>query len=315
MGLFNKKKVTFQEPFTEKYRLEITSGIRTGNVVIDSKVEIRWEVKVKSVLENEIHMELLTLDNQLLEYNNPLIKTMSEMNQIFSKMYTELDLVLDGKYRLIKIKNRDMLELKWRRIKQALENMIGEEPKLLGEIINLNDANFEKANLLDNIVQNNEFFMIYFHHLYGSKTPSSSERIAKKNIFNTAIVEWEYWNTKQDEKPGEYDEYHIKGFITTKLNREWVKKHYAGFTHLNLNKTEPVMTEDGRYQIDVKTGKILRATLIRKEVADPQLLHGTTVYELQRESSPDEKENLGKPTCVMQPPAGYNPAYSVIIDD
>lgn len=307
MGLFSKDRIAFKQSFTEKYKLEVTSNIKTGNMLIDSKVEIRWEVKVKSISENRINFELLTLDNQLIEYNNPLVKTMFDMNQVFSKIYSELDLIVNGNYKLIEIKNADLLDIKWRRIKLDLQDMIAEEPKIIGEIINLNDKNFESPDLLKSIVQNNEFFLIYFHHLYGNKVPAITKRITKKNIFNTAFVDWEYRNSKQKEVSGEYADYEIEGFVETNLNLEWVKKYYASFSHLDLEKIEPVMTEEGLYRIDSDTGGIRHAILTRKEIAHPQLLHGTTKYELKSESSPAKKEKNDSRKLTVEPPNGYDP--------
>lgn len=319
MGLFNKEKVEFKKPFTEKYKLEVTSNIKTGNIIIDSKVEIRWEVKIKSVSANKINLELLTLDNQLIEYNNPLVKNMADMNQSFAKMYSELDLVIDGNYQLIDIKNADLLKLKWERIKLELQDIIAEQPQLVGEIINLNDENFKNPDLLKDIIQKNEFFMIYFHHLYGNKIPTITNRIQKKNIFNTAFIDWEFRNSKESEVPNESGLYTIEGFVETKLNREWVKKYYAGFSHLDLNKVEPVMTEDGIYRIENETGKIIDAVLTRTEIAHPRILYGKTKYELKSESTSVRKEDSKNPESPIKKPSGkpsgYNTEHSFIIDD
>lgn len=323
MGIFGKKKVSFIEPFDEKYKLLVTSDIRTGNMTIESQVEIRWDVRVRAVSENRIHLELLTLDNRLISCNNPIVKSMADMNRLFSGLYSELDLVLDGDYRLVEIKNLDLLATKWQRIKAELEETIGDEPELLGTVINLNDKNFESPDLLLDLVVNNEFFMIYFHHLYGCEIPSTTGCVAKKNIFNTAMVEWRYRYTEED-RTDDCDEYAVDGFLNTKLNKDWVKKHYAGFTHLDLNKIRPVMTEEGVYRINSHTGQILEATLTKEEIAHPEILYGTIRYELMPEK-PDaghakEDEHMPKTEAEgmpsrHQPPAGYNPEHSFIIDD
>lgn len=320
MGIFSKQHVSILKPFDEKYKLLVSSEIRTGNMTIESEIEIRWDVRVRSVSSGRIHLELLTLENRLVHWNNPIVKSLADMNRVLGDLYSELNLVIDDGYRLVEIRNLDLLSTKWKRIKADLEESIGDEPELLGAVINLNDKNFENPNLLFDLVRHNEFFTIYFHHLYGGTVPSTTDSVSKKNIFNTALVDWRYSLSSS----GDADEYLIEGRPSTRLNKEWVKKHYAGFTHLDLEKIRPVMKEEGVYRLDPDTGQLVKATLVREETAHPELLYGTIRYELMQDKpvSARTKEPGHNPgaremasSSGNEPPAGYDPRHSFILDE
>lgn len=319
MGIFDKKRIEFKKPFTEKYRLTVTSNIQTGNMPIKSKAIIRWEVKVKSINDDYINIEIITLDNELIEYNNPLVKSMADMNKVFAGMWSELDLVVDRDYKLVKIKNLALLEEKWERIKSEIKNILNKEPELISSVINLNDKNFENPEVIANLIQNNEFFLMYFHHVFGSGYHSISKRVRSKNIFNTALIDWEYKVDKISTNDDNLYLFQVEGYLSTNLNRSWVKESYKMFTHLDLDKIQPVMTEIGKYWIDAETGKIIKAYLEKKEIAHPQILHGFIRYDLRLEE-PGKTEKKSNSTqdqqrSVFEPPKGYNPAHSLIVDD
>lgn len=315
MGIFNKKRIEFKQPFIEKYRLTITSDIQTGNMPVKSKAIIRWEVKVKSIYENHINLEIITLDNELVEYNNPLIKSMADMNKVLSVMWSELDLVLNRNYKLIKINNLVLLKEKWERIKAEMKSLLSEEPELISDVINLNDKNFENPDVVANLIQNSEFFLIYFHHVFGSGYHSVSDRTKNKNIFNTALIDWSY---KIDQTNTDNDGtllFDVEGYVETSLNRNWVKESYKSFSHLDLDEIQPKMSEKGKYRIDVETGKIVTAYLEKKEIVHPQILHGTIRYELQLEESGKKEQVFKQAQSEQVPPKGYNSTHSFIIDD
>jgi hypothetical protein len=319
MGIFDKKRIEFKKPFTEKYRLTIASNIQTGNMPITSKAIIRWEIKVKSVNEKYINIEIITLDNALVEYNNPLVKSMADMNRVLAGMWSELDLILDKDYELVKINNLELLKEKWGRIKSELKDILSEEPEIISNIINLNDKNFESPDVIVNLIRNNEFFQIYFHHVFGSTYHSIGKPVKSKNIFNTSIQDWTYGVTQIDSYDDDTLAFDLTGYLETSLNRNWVKESYKAFTHLDLNKIQPVMTEEGKYHIDMETGKIIKAYIEKKEIAHPQLLHASIRYDLQLEKTEQAKQTPnpvpGQRNPVFEQSEVNTPVRSLIVDD
>jgi hypothetical protein len=317
MGIFDRKRIGFKQTFIEKYRLTVTSNVHTGNMPIESKMMTRWELKVKSINEDYINFEVITLDSKLVEYNNQIVKSMADMNQIFAGMYSELDLTIDRNYNLVKINNRELLEEKWNRIKSDLENVLSEEPEIVSHVINLNDKNFENPDVITDLIRNNEFFLIYFHHVFGKTYPSGNDQATSKNILNTAMLDWDYLVRRIKDNVDGIDTIGVEGFLRTQLNRHWIKENYKAFSHLDLEKIKPEMREYGEYQIEVATGKIVKAFLEKKETVHPKLLHATIRYDLESEeiNSVKTKPSVNRQENIQTSQQPYNPEYSFIIDD
>lgn len=278
MGLFsNKNKIQIKTPFNDKYKLIITSDIRAGNMPIQTKAEIRWNVEVKSVTENQTNIEIITLDNQLIESNNPLTKDIANMSQIFAKMYSELNLIIDDKARLIKVLNIDLVKEKWSWIKNDLIEIQENEP-MIAHVINLNEEQLSNYQILFDSINNNEFFQIYFHQLYGNSYHGVTNSTRRKNLLNTILLKWKYRIDKFENNNSGLDVFAIEGFVETS-NSE-IKESYKSFSHLDIKKITPQITELGQYCLDPISGKLIKANLERKEVVHPKLLHATINYEL-----------------------------------
>lgn len=278
MGLFgNDNKIKIKEPFENKYRLTITSDIQTGSMPINTKAEIRWNVKVKSVSEDKVAIEVITLDNQLLESNNPMVKDIANMSQVFAKIYSELDFEIDKKAKLLKLLNIDLIKEKWSRIKNDLKEVESQDP-MITQVISLNDDQLADNQTLFRAINNNEFFGIYFHHLYGNSYHSATDLVQNKNILNTILLKWAYRIDKIENRDSKYDTFRINGFLKTSMSE--IKKSYNVFSHLEAKDLNPVFIEDGIYDLDPSSGKIIKAVLEKKEIVHPLLLHATIKYEL-----------------------------------
>lgn len=281
MGLFGtKNKILLKERFNSKYKLIITSDIQTGNMSIKTKAEIRWNVKVKKIADGNIYIEIITLDNQLVESNNPLAKDIANMSQLFAKMYSELDLVITQKARLKHIRNMDLIKEKWNWIKNDLKEVQDQDP-MISHVINLNEAQLSDDKILFEAINNNEFFQLYFHQLYGSPYHGVTNSVYRKNILNTILLEWQYRIDKVETNNHEFDVFALEGFVET--SKSDIKASYKDYSHLELKKLTPEITEKGRYHLDPISGKIVKARLTKKEIVHPQLLHATINYELTNE--------------------------------
>ena len=289
--LFEEKhQIAIREPFIEKYKLTVIADIMAGSMSIKTKAEIRWEVKVKTVNDDGVDIEIITLDNQLIETNNPMAKEMALMSQAFSKMYSEINITLNDKYKIVHINNLDIIHKKWDWLKVELEN-IKNNNEAVQNVIEINDQLFATPEKIKTAIENNEFFAIFFHHIYGTSIPNTMGTFPQKNLFNTAFIKWNY-NTKLITNiymQPNYVDIEIEGFPNMSFDKNWVKEAYKNFSHLNVAELKPKHTENGHYRIEQKTGKLLQATLERKEVVHPQLLHATILYELISETAENNK--------------------------
>ena len=280
MSLFERKKIQFKEPFHNKYRLTILSDIQTGNMSIKTEAGIRWDINVHSISEDKIGIEVITLDNQLIDGNSPLIKNIANANQIFARIYSELDLVINNNAKILEIRNIELIKEKWSWVKNDLKEIQDQDP-MIAHVINLNEAQIGDEQLLLDAINHNEFFSVYFHHLYGNAFHCTTDSVKSKNILNTILLKWDYRIDNIEKENQKLDTFKIEGFVETSTSK--IKESYKAFSHLDILKLNPKITEEGKYYLDPSSGKIVKALLEKKEIVHPQLLYATIKYELEIE--------------------------------
>ncbi|HMG10885.1 MAG TPA: hypothetical protein VK609_20375 [Mucilaginibacter sp.] len=286
-----KSVITIREPFIDKYTLIIITDIMAGNLPIKSKTEMRWQVKIDSVNDAFAEMEIITLDNQLLESNNPMVKDIAGMSQAFSKMYNELRVRIDTAGRLLQILNIDQILKKWGHIKAEIEALQEANPAIQ-HIISLNDELFVTPDKMKVAVEKNEFFMMFFHHFFGLQFPATTTTYVKRSLLNTADLKWRY---NMRATPGTNNNndvnVHIEGLMDTNTGGGWVKEAYKHFSHLDLANLKPVFEENGTYRVDKNSGMLISAELVKKEIVHPQLLKATISYHMIADSAPARDSN------------------------
>lgn len=279
--------IRFQQPFSEKYRLIIDADNKGVNVAMQSKTQIRWNFRVISSKDDRTEIELLLLDNLLLESNNPLLKDLAQMSQVFGKMYSELHLIINPQGEVLEILNLALIQGKWERTKSEMQAIINEHPEIK-DVILLNDAIYQDPEKIKAAIQGSEFFMLYFHHIYGSPIPTGRKEMKLPNLLNTAFLDWEFSWFVNEEMPVKESEVVVTlRAKPVELSEEWYQEAYKPFAELiNIRQLRTDLAENGNFHFDLRTGKLLEAKLFRKEVADKDLFCKIT-YTLTIES--DEK--------------------------
>ena len=317
MGIFDQNKISIKESFTNKYKLIISSDFMIGNMPILTTTEIRWEIKVKDITKDKIRIEILTLSNQLINSNNPLVTSASDTSQVFSKMYNELDLIITQNCQILKILNLDLIKEKWSWLKKDLEAIKKQDP-MIAHVITLNDEQFKDSNTILKAIQNNEIFTILFHHIFGKGYHSVSDLIEKRNLFNTAFVKWKFRIDRQENTNGDSDIIKVNGFLETPLNKQWIKEFYKDFSHLDLDNIKPIMEESGTYKLDKKTGMVMEAELTKQEIIHPKILYATIKYNLSKDNPVEENKRDISPSEVAISDDQKNknePFHSFLLDD
>lgn len=275
------KQFFFRQPFSERYILTIKTDALAGSIPIKTVTEIRWDLRVLNVTEEGTEIELITLDNELLETNNPALKELARMNQLFARMYSELHVLIDRSGKVREILNEELIRRKWASVKREMEEMENQVAAVKG-IILMNDELFTSPDKMKEAVQGNEFFGIYFNHVYGMRLPGESRTEGKWNLFQQARVEWRY-----DVKPGvplpaapqvSSVEVDITGRLLTRLDKEWINLAYGAFQNIDLSGLKPRLTELGKYRLDPHTGRLKEAYLLKEEVADPRFVFSKIEY-------------------------------------
>lgn len=255
-----------------------------GAIPIKTTTEIRWDLRVKNIRQDAIEIELLTLDNELVATNNPALKDMARMNQAFARMYSELHLLIDRSGQVKKVLNEDLIKRKWTATKAELQ-AIEDQVEAVRGIIDLNDEIFTNPEKIVTAIQQNEFFSVYFHRVYGRKLPGDTPVETKWNHFQQAQLDWSFNLRPNSALPAIQGQQTVSVDITgtalTNIDQEWMKKAYAAFHHIDTTQVKPRLIESGRYQIDPQTGRLKEAYLLKEEVAHPQFIHSKLEYSMK----------------------------------
>jgi hypothetical protein len=295
-------KIAFKEPFSEKYRLIIDSDNKGVSVSMQSKAQVRWNFRVIAIDGDRTEIELLLLDHSLLDANNPLIKDLAQISQVFGKMYSELHLIIDSQGKVLDILNLALIQEKWARTRSEMEAIIKEHPEIK-DVILINDATYQDPEKIKKAIQESEFFMLYFYHLFGAPIPTKQKEIKTTNFLRTAFVDWKFSWFINLEIPVEDGETLITlEAKPVELTEQWYQEAYKQFAEMiNIRQLRTDMAENGNFRYDKRTGKLLEAKLFRTEIADKELFSKTT-YTLMTESEVKKAGNGETAPIKIQEP-------------
>ncbi|MCD2422960.1 hypothetical protein LQ567_09320 [Niabella pedocola] len=279
--------ININEPFSEKYTLIIETDMRAVNIAAYSRARIRWDFRVLRVAPEELEVELIRLDNVLLEATNPLTKEVQQVSDVFGRMYNELHLVLDRHGQVLRILNLDIILDKWATVKEEMQQHIEHTPEIK-DVILLNDELFQSQEKVITAIQHNEFFMLYFNHLYGNYFPFRAKREQQYNFFNTAMLQMQFGGHLVSE--GSHTvQLEISGTPLFGLGG-FTRKAYAQFAdQLPLHKLAPEIADNSNYLLDKKTGKVLEAARQKYEIADEKNLYLKLDYHFLSEEKYRER--------------------------
>ena len=183
---------SLKKPFNEKYTLTVTTDLLAGSFPILTKAEIRWSLRVVDVEgSGAAEIELITIDNQLLETNNPNFHDIAALNRAFARMYAEIRVKLDANGKVLEVVNLPTIIGKWNQTKAEMQKISKDIPAI-ETVVQLNDETFADPDKVKVAVENNEFFKIYRYLLYGVRLPADKLQRRHNNLFNSTEVNWEY---------------------------------------------------------------------------------------------------------------------------
>ncbi len=294
--------IQLKKPFSAKYTLVIETDMIAANVNMQSKAKMRWEFKVIRSTPNYVEVELTLLDNTLLESNNEMLKDLAAMSQAFSKMYSELHLILDHGGKILEILNMDLILDKWGHTKKEMEAAVAHSPEAK-DVILLNDGIFKDKKKVKAAIEANEFFSIYFMYVYGQKFPYSLKDQVHNNFLNTASLQWKCTAKASERLPTKEPEVIVD--VTAEpygvLSSSWNQKAYGSFKEvMDISKIKTDLSKKATYKIDTETGKITAAVIKHREIADKDRLFNKMTYTLtsdhdtQKPPTPKEEAEYKK---------------------
>ena len=107
--MIQDKKILIREPFREQYTLIIDSKVNAIETLILSTIELRYDFQVLKIEKEFIEVRLLVLDNKIIEANNPMIKEIAQVSQVFGRMYNELHLRISQDGTVLEVLNNDFI--------------------------------------------------------------------------------------------------------------------------------------------------------------------------------------------------------------
>lgn len=276
------KKIRFRQPFSEKYSLTIDTDMLAGNFPIETKTEIRWAFRVIEVDRfGQAEIELITVENRLVETNNPNLHDIAALSQAFGRMYSEIHVKLDLKGKVVEIVNLQSILGKWEQTKAEMQKIESEIPAM-ADVVKLNDDIFASPDKVKLAIESNEFFNIYFHLIYGEPLPAKELSRTHRNLFNSVDVDWEFEaNSKRVvTSNGRLEVVKIAGRPAEELGSAWIKEAYNNFQMVDQMQIQPNLSETGEYVFHPETGKLRKAVLTKKEIAHPEFIRGVMTYTI-----------------------------------
>lgn len=277
-----QRVIRFREPFSEKYSLTIETNMLAGNFPIETKAEVRWSFRVIQIDPNgDAEIELITIENRLVETNNPNLHDIAALSQAFGRMYSEIRVRLDTKGKVKEMLNLPAILGKWEQTKAEMAKIESEVPAM-ADVVKLNDEIFASPDKVKLAIEANEFFSIYFHLIYGEPLPAKGLRKTHRNLFNSANVDWAFDADAKRvmTKKGPVAVVKIDGRPENDIGSAWIKEAYGNFPMVDQTQIRPDLRETGEYIFRPESGKLRRATLIKKEIAHPEFIRGVMTYTI-----------------------------------
>lgn len=287
--------IRFRKPFSEKYTLTVDTDILAGNFPIQTKTQIRWALRVINVDNlGQAEIELITIENRLVETNNPNLQDIAALSQAFGRMYSEIHVKLNSKGKVLEILNLPAILGKWEETKAAMQKIEKDVPAMV-DVVKLNDEIFATPDKVKLAIENNEFFTLYFHLICGQELPLDDLKRKNRNMFNSADVDWRFdaRGAQSWVSDVHVTDVAISGQPAETLGLIWVNEAYSAFQMVDFTQLNPRLSETGQYRFQTETGKLLEAVLTKKEVANPDYIRGEMTYKLKADGEiKDETQKI-----------------------
>ena len=260
------------KPFTEQYELMLESDMNAMGLIMRSKMKMRWDFNVINVNDHQIEARLILLNHELIDSNNPFVKEVAEVTQVFSKMYDEVHVILNHKGSVLSVVNLDFITSKWKAIKAEMEKQLAFAPDLQN-VMTLNDNIFSSSKNVALAIESNEFFTTFFSKIYGRDIPYETEVATKNNFLNTLQIQWHYNALFSKDRPvGDILPIRLIARPAKRLGNDYCRKAYSQFADkVDVTTLNPVLEEIQEAETDKNDGRLIATKIHRNETASHDL--------------------------------------------
>lgn len=277
----NNNIIKLQVPkVRRKYKVNLKGDITFGSFTNTTEAETEWILSVREIYnDNSAMIELISFDTEVLNSKNEGFRELSIIANQFKKLSQEVVCIINKEGKIVKLINLDYIRERWNRLKNEMITVGGEMTDI--EIFfKINNENFSSDQVLTELVNQLEFFKLYFNGLYGTKIPNGEWR-KSENAFKTNTLEYEVnYNITEDQSLNQLRvQFKSCDYF---INKKWIEKTYGGFPQfVNLDFCDPKYNIEGNYLFDKRTGLLNEATFIWEEFAS-HLLKAKTEYQITK---------------------------------
>ncbi len=278
--------IRIRQPFVDQYTLLVESKTLAIDSDFRSKVRLRWNVEFYNIEEEYLECRLIKTEHSLLEKNNTIIDEVMAISELFGKIYNEVHVRINHKGKVLEVLNQEVIQSKWSQVKVELQNQLDESQ--VKDIFTLNDSVVNNPKMIKEAVQAQEFFSIYFTHVFDEELPYVKQSVPGVNVFNTANLLWTYEakQTQSSNSQNNLETVRYKAYPTNRPKDGFYNAAYGQFKDkIDINNLYTRMNQQAEYTIDNDIGKLYDAIIIKEEIADENQLYSTIKYELQNDES------------------------------
>ena len=284
--MIEDKKIKIRQPFRDQYTLSIVSEVNVIDSIITSTVEIRYDFQVIEVKEDSLEVRLLLLESKVVKANNPMVKEVAQVSQVLGRMYNELHLELSHTGKIIKVLNTDLILSKWEDTKSEMKKHISGNQDMQN-VISLHDDLFNSPEKVKIAAQANEFFPVFFGHIYDIDLPFTKKTVGT-NIFNTANLEWNISSESTIPLPAKDVQTVV---VSTKaspqlpLSDGFCNAAYHQFADkVKISPMNIRMSQEELRHIEYETGRVKKSSVIKSEVVYPEKLYHKISFSLMSDA-------------------------------
>lgn len=273
-----RRRISFYELGTHKYRLTLDGEIQVNTMNVKSTVSNNFVLQVKEVDETEAVIDLVTYDKEMIACTNPAFKEMFAVTRQLEKLYDEMTVRLSLEGEVLDIYSMDIFEEKWQRLKNENVPYFGESTDI-EDFFKLNAENVSNKEFWINILNEQEFFFLFFQlGGYGQKYAYVKD-IYRYNAFRNNKLKWEIVSSPYEtDRATNRKRVDIEGWFNA--GKSWLKESYGKMPMLADVKLDPHFAIDAFYVFDYNTGWISEAGITIEEIVHPSILFHKMNYKL-----------------------------------
>jgi hypothetical protein len=264
-----------------KYTIINKSEVQLNTMNIKSVNECKWIVHVKDIKPDCYVIELFTMENVIVDTNNPMIRDVASFNNLFKEVYNELVMEINFRGELQAVLNAGDIRRKWLRVREQLKQL-GAQNANVANVIQLNDNLFDDDKRLFEVIRAMEFFELFFVGFYGKELPGH-RNMERNSKFRGHKLNWRYdFSLGNRQAAGDTLQVNVQGQVTDHLSEGFLKHVYGPADYLNYKTVSPKIYSEGRYQLDARTGVITGARYKNDETIDPVSFYSRNEYTIIR---------------------------------